>query len=139
MWFWKKKKDPEKVAIEAIEAVRDEARKAIQVPTEAIEAVRDTAAESIRRIGGRYHAAIGNLEGDLSRIVSRFEQHINELLIKQVKLKPLDDVKVIRESIATPEFPDLDSRAVFANPYAIPDPDFSDHFDMLEQSIEKDK
>ena len=99
MWPWKKKKDPEKVAVQAMEAVRDEA------------------VEQIRRIGSSYNRVIDGLGVHLSRVVARFEQHINDLLISQETLKPLDDDIVRGEDTYTADFPDLDSRAVFSRDY----------------------
>jgi len=98
LWPWKKKKDPEKVAVQAIEAIRDEA------------------VGQIRRIGSSYNRVIDGLGVHLSRVVARFEQHINDLLISQETLKPLDDEIVRGENTYTADFPDLDSRAVFAGP-----------------------
>ncbi len=127
MWPWRKKKDPEQVAIAAIKAIRMEAKAAVHLVERAGIEVR-----------GAQMRMVTDLERDLNTIVKKFSKDIDEILGAHM-IRSLDSDDIRGEKVATPEFTDLDSRAVFANPYAIPDPDFSAHFEALEQSIEKDK
>ena len=115
------------MAVEAIKAIRKEA-------SAAVDAIKMTASATAFDVRSAQLDLIDRIEPDLNKIVKKFAKEIDEIL-GAYKVRSLDmDVNELREDVVTDEFPDLDSRAVFANPYAIKDPDFSAHFDLRDST-----
>jgi len=109
-----------------------------KVAEKAIESIRREAMDSVRAVGQAHSNMVHNLDVKLEDVVKRFQKQIDEIL-GAYKIRSLDqDVRVLGEDVVTDDFPDLDSRAVFANPYAIPDPDFSEHLKWIDPSTPDD-
>ena len=117
MWPWRKKKDPDLVAIEAIKAIKS---------------IQEEALGAVREVRSAHFETIKMVEVGMALAIKRFRRDIDAILEAHMIRSLDEDVAEFGEDVVTADFPDLDSRAVFANPYAIKDPDFSDQFDWLD-------
>lgn len=125
----RKKKELERLTTEAIKAIRKESKAAsLSIQRESSSILIDARSA--------HFGLISRMDSDLKDIVKGLREDIDAILEAHM-IRSLDsDVAELGEDVVTDEFPDLDSRAVFANPYAIKDPDFSDHFNLLERPEE---